>query len=73
MITDRDIVLRCVAASADPNQTSVGAIMTSRVLAVDPEDDAQKAAEVMAREQVRRAACGRWRDGGRNDLPGGYG
>ncbi len=54
MITDRDIVLRCVAASADPNQTSVGAIMTSRVLAVAPEDDAQKAAEVMAREQIRR-------------------
>ncbi|MBS6366988.1 MAG: CBS domain-containing protein [Clostridiales bacterium] len=54
MITDRDIVLRCVAASADPNRTPVGAIMTSRVLAVSPDDEAQKASQIMAREQVRR-------------------
>ena len=54
MVTDRDIVLRCVAAEADPAKTTVGAIMTSRVLAVAPEADAREAAEIMAREQVRR-------------------
>lgn len=54
MLTDRDIVLRCVAASADPAATTVGTIMTSRVLSVSPEEDADRAAEIMAREQVRR-------------------
>jgi CBS domain-containing protein len=54
MLTDRDIVLRCVAASADPAATKVGTIMTSRVLSVSPEEDTHRAAEIMAREQVRR-------------------
>ena len=54
MVTDRDIVLRCVAAEADPNRTPVRAIMTGRVLSVAPEEEADRAAEIMAREQVRR-------------------
>jgi CBS domain-containing protein len=54
MVTDRDILLRCVAAGRGAEQTAVGAIMTRRVAAVGPEDTADRAAALMAREQVRR-------------------
>ena len=54
VITDRDIVLRCVAAQEDPAKTLVRNIMTSRVVSVAPEDDAHTATQCMAREQVRR-------------------
>ena len=54
MLTDRDIVLRCVAAGADPQQMSAAQVMSSRIISAGPEEAAQSAAERMAREQVRR-------------------
>ena len=54
MITDRDIVLRCVAAQEDPAKTLVRNLMTSRVISVSPTDDTNTATALMAREQVRR-------------------
>lgn len=54
LITDRDIVLRCVAAEKEPAKTPVRDIMTSRVISVSPEDDAEQAAKLMATEQIRR-------------------
>ena len=54
IVTDRDIVLRCVAAEEDPAQTPVKDIM-SRNCAVDsPDDDAREATRLMAARQVRR-------------------
>ena len=37
MVTDRDIVVRCVAAGDDPERTRVAEIMTRRVLAAEPD------------------------------------
>ncbi len=54
VLTDRDIVLRCVAAQEDPGKTAVRNIMTTRVVTVAPTDDARTATALMAREQVRR-------------------
>ena len=54
MVTDRDIVLRCVAAEEDPAQTPVRDIMTRGCAAVGPEDDCRAAALLMSRQQVRR-------------------
>lgn len=54
MVTDRDIVLRCVAAEEDPNELTVRQIMTRRVICARPEDPTALAAQQMAREQVRR-------------------
>lgn len=54
VVTDRDIVLRCVAAAKSPDKTPVREIMTSRVVSVAPGDDAEQAARLMADEQVRR-------------------
>lgn len=39
MVTDRDIVLRCVAAEEDPAQTLVRDIMTRGCASVSPRDD----------------------------------
>lgn len=54
MVTDRDIVLRCVAADRDPERTPVRHVMTGRVVTVGAEQPLLAAAEKMAREQVRR-------------------
>lgn len=54
MLTDRDIVTRCLAAGRSPESTPVSAIMTNTVIAVRPETDAGAAAALMARRQVRR-------------------
>lgn len=54
IVTDRDIVLRCVAAGKDPAQTKVQQIMTDRIVTVSPEDSEQSAGDVMSREQIRR-------------------
>lgn len=54
MITDRDIVLRCVASEDDPNSTKVSEIMTRRVISVSAEETVRRASELMAKEQIRR-------------------
>ena len=54
MVTDRDIVLRCVAADENPERMKVSEIMTRRVISVGEEEEAKIATELMAREQIRR-------------------
>ena len=54
LITDRDIVTRCLAANRSPATTSVREIMTGQVLSVQPNMDAGVAAHLMGRQQVRR-------------------
>lgn len=54
VVTDRDIVLRCVAAEEDPAQTPVRDIMSRNCAVVAPGDDVREAARLMAAKQVRR-------------------
>lgn len=54
VVTDRDIVLRCVAAENDPETTPVREIMTKSIVTVNPNDDVREAARQMAEAQVRR-------------------
>ena len=54
VVTDRDIVLRCVAAEEDPAQTLVRDIMTRNCATVAPGDDCREASRVMSVQQVRR-------------------
>ena len=54
MVTDRDIVLRCVAAEEDPAQTLVRDIMTRGCASVSPHEDCRAATRLMAQQQVRR-------------------
>ncbi len=54
VLTDRDIVIRCLAAGRDPENTSVQDIMTAQIHTVGPEMDASLAAHLMGRQQIRR-------------------
>ena len=54
VITDRDLVLRCMALERVPEKTAVSRIMTCRVRSVSPEASVYQAAALMAKEQVRR-------------------
>ena len=53
MITDRDIVISCVAAGMDAVACQAKEFMTSNPITVTPESDLEEATRVMAREQVR--------------------
>ena len=54
MVTDRDIVTRCVAADQDPGRVPVEDIMSREIRCVGPTDPVDAAAGEMARSQVRR-------------------
>ena len=54
MVTDRDLVIRCVAAGKPPAETSVRQVMTSQVTSVKPDMDVGVAAHLMGRQQIRR-------------------
>ena len=54
VITDRDLVIRCVAAGKDPGKTRVRDLMTGTVVAARPDMDLAAAAALMGREQIRR-------------------
>lgn len=54
LLTDRDIVTRCLAAGKDPKKTRVSEVMSSQVLYARPDMEANVAAHYMGRQQIRR-------------------
>lgn len=54
IVTDRDIVTRCIAADQDPHRVTVRDIMTRELTVVAPGEDAKQAARRMAGAQIRR-------------------
>jgi CBS domain-containing protein len=54
IVTDRDIVLRVVAAGKDPRSTPVSAVMTADPTTVSPDSSSDDAEKLMADHQVRR-------------------
>ena len=54
MVTDRDLVIRCLASGKSPEETKVRDVMTGRVVSAPPDMDASVAAHLMGRQQVRR-------------------
>ena len=54
IVTDRDIVTRCVAADADPSETPVREIMSRGVVTAAPFDELTAAARRMSDDRVRR-------------------
>ena len=54
VVTDRDIVTRCIALDYDPTDTMLREIMTRGLLTCKPTDDVEKMASTLRREQVRR-------------------
>ena len=54
VLTDRDIVTRCLAGGRDPAQTAVRDIMTTQVRSVSPDMETSAAAHLMGSQQIRR-------------------
>ena len=54
VITDRDIVIRAVAMGLQPQQSLVRDHMSPNPTTIAPTEQASRAAEIMAREQIRR-------------------
>lgn len=54
IVTDRDIIVRCVAADQDPKRVPVRDIMSREVETVSPKEEVHQAAERMAHCQIRR-------------------
>jgi len=54
IVTDRDIVLRAVAAGKDPKTTPVLAVMSADPVTVSPDSETEDASRLMAERQIRR-------------------
>jgi len=54
MVTDRDIVVKCIARGGDPARTIAGSLSTVRAVTVRADDDIRDALNLMQRYQVRR-------------------
>lgn len=54
LVTDRDIVTRCLASGKTAEQTTVAEVMTRKIIAARPDMDASIAASLMGAKQIRR-------------------
>ncbi len=54
LVTDRDLVTRCVASGKQPSRTPVREVMTGSVTSVQPDMETAVAAHLMGRRQIRR-------------------
>ncbi|MBA3272062.1 MAG: CBS domain-containing protein [Acidobacteria bacterium] len=54
VLTDRDIVLKVVAAGRDPRSTAVSEVMTNEPIACLPQESIESVMELMATRQLRR-------------------
>jgi len=54
LVTDRDLVTRCLASGRQPENTRVREVMTANVVSAKPDMDTGAAAHLMGRQQIRR-------------------
>jgi CBS domain-containing protein len=54
MLTDRDIVVKCLAEGGDPNSTVAGSLGDGKPITIGADDDIREALQVMQDSQVRR-------------------
>lgn len=54
VVTDRDLVTRCLAAGQSPEKTKVRQVMTGRVVSASPDMTPEDAARLMGAQQIRR-------------------
>ena len=54
VVTDRDIVIRCVAENGDPSQTRAGELGEGKPVTIGADDSIEEALRTMAEHQVRR-------------------
>jgi CBS domain-containing protein len=54
MLTDRDIVVKCLAEGGDPSSTVAGSLGDGKPITIGADDDIREALRVMQDAQVRR-------------------
>ncbi|HAQ60198.1 MAG TPA: hypothetical protein DCR63_07545, partial [Microbacterium sp.] len=54
MLTDRDIVMKCIAEGGDPKTTTAGSLAEGKPVTIGADDDVREALRVMQDHQVRR-------------------
>src|SRR3954463_898551 len=54
ILTDRDIVIRVVAEGRDPQSTTVGEVASTDLATVSPDENLDRALQLLAKQQVRR-------------------
>jgi len=54
IITDRDIVVRCLAEGGDPATTTAGSLADGKPVTIGADDSIEDVLETMAQNQVRR-------------------
>ena len=54
IITDRDIVVRCVAEGLDPEDTALDEVCSHELTRLSPDDEVDHAVEIMKRKAIRR-------------------
>jgi CBS domain-containing protein len=54
MLTDRDIVVKCIAEGKDPNSVTAGDLGQGKPVTIGADDSAEETLRTMAKYQVRR-------------------
>jgi CBS domain-containing protein len=54
LVTDRDIVLRVVAAGRNPRTTPVSEVATDKLITISPDEQISEARSLMAEHRIRR-------------------
>lgn len=54
MLTDRDLVISCMAADMNPKECKAREFMTSNPITVAPDTNLEEAARIMGQEQIHR-------------------
>jgi CBS domain-containing protein len=54
IVTDRDIVVRCIAEGKDPSEVTAEEVYSEELQTVEPDADVRQAADIMGRRQIRR-------------------
>jgi CBS domain-containing protein len=54
MLTDRDIVVKCIAEGGDPSSATAGSLAEGKPVTIGADDSIEEALETMKKHQVRR-------------------
>ncbi|MBW9095313.1 CBS domain-containing protein [Microbacterium jejuense] len=54
MLTDRDIVVKCLAQAGDPATTKAGSLAEGKPVTIGADDDVSEALRMMKEHQIRR-------------------
>jgi CBS domain-containing protein len=54
IVTDRDIVVKCIASGVDPGTVTAGQLAQAEPVAIDPAADADEVLQLMTENQIRR-------------------